>query len=135
MANALRIRVALRAWGGVMGQSNGARLALGGFATTRAGQQGWTRFGSSDAPSRFAHLPLGQVPEGTDPSQVKSKWGSNAMDMIQQVAPILVDGNVVVCDGGGDPSVGHPIEFIKLDMPYPAVCKYCGLRYARKNAH
>ena len=30
---------------------------------------------------------------------------------------------------GDDTALGHPVEYIKLDSPYPAVCKYCGLRY------
>uniref|UniRef100_A0A7S0T4V0 Zinc finger CHCC-type domain-containing protein n=1 Tax=Erythrolobus madagascarensis TaxID=708628 RepID=A0A7S0T4V0_9RHOD len=79
----------------------------------------------------FMHLPLGSVPDGTDLSVVRHKWGSNAMDLIQQVPPIEVEGNVAVCDGGGG-AEGHPIEYIKLDSPYPAVCKYCGLRYVSK---
>mmetsp|Transcript_1532 Transcript_1532/g.2535 ORF Transcript_1532/g.2535 Transcript_1532/m.2535 type:complete len:135 (+) Transcript_1532:104-508(+) len=87
------------------------------------------------ADQKFMHLPLGQVPKNVSPEMVREKWHSNAMEMIQQVPPIVVEGkNVVACDGGGG-AEGHPIEFIKLDMPYPAVCKYCGLRYIAKKDH
>lgn len=34
-----------------------------------------------------------------------------------------------------DPALGHPIEFICLDLPEPAVCKYCGLRYVQDHHH
>ena len=34
-----------------------------------------------------------------------------------------------------DPALGHPIEFICLDLKEPAVCKYCGLRYVQDHHH
>ena len=56
--------------------------------------------------------------------------------MINEVTPILVDGDYFNCNGGGDTLTGHPIEMIKVDSPWPAVCKYCGLRYiSREHAH
>ena len=56
--------------------------------------------------------------------------------MINEVTPIVVDGDYVNCNGGGDTLTGHPIEMIKVDSPWPAVCKYCGLRYiSREHAH
>lgn len=81
------------------------------------------------------HLPLGAVPDGIDKEEVRSKWGSDAMEKIQETAPIEVDGNVAVCNGGGGP-LGHPIEYIKLlvsdEDAGPQVCKYCGLKFIRK---
>lgn len=84
------------------------------------------------------HQPLGSVPAGTDPEQVRSKWGSDAMEKIQETPPIQVDGNVAACDGGGG-ALGHPIEYIKLlvsdEDAGPQVCKYCGLKFVRKGHH
>lgn len=34
-----------------------------------------------------------------------------------------------------DPALGHPIEFICLDLDEPAICKYCGLRYVQDHHH
>jgi len=38
-------------------------------------------------------------------------------------------------NAGIDPALGHPIEYISLDGAGPAVCKYCGLRYYKGDAH
>mmetsp|Transcript_10106 Transcript_10106/g.17781 ORF Transcript_10106/g.17781 Transcript_10106/m.17781 type:complete len:124 (-) Transcript_10106:33-404(-) len=62
---------------------------------------------------------------------------SNAEELIAKVPVIEVDTDVAVCDGGGG-SLGHPLEYIQLntsDPTIPEVCKYCGLRYRKKNAH
>lgn len=84
------------------------------------------------------HQPLGSVPAGTDPELVRSKWGSDAMEKIQETPPIEVDGDFAVCDGGGG-ALGHPIEYIKLlvsdEDAGPQVCKYCGLKFVRKLNH
>ena len=81
------------------------------------------------------HLPLGAVPVDTDLEMVRSKWGSNAMDLIGELPVIEVDADVAICDGGGG-ALGHPIEYIKLNVSdehaAPQVCKYCGTRYKRK---
>ena len=53
--------------------------------------------------------------------------------MIDEVLPIVIDTDYVLCNGGDDTLVGHPIEMIKVDSPWPAVCKYCGLRYINKD--
>ena len=53
--------------------------------------------------------------------------------MIDEVLPIVIDDDYVLCNGGDDTLVGHPIEMIKVDSPWPAVCKYCGLRYINKD--
>ncbi|GJD07971.1 NADH dehydrogenase [ubiquinone] iron-sulfur protein 6, mitochondrial [Galdieria sulphuraria] len=78
------------------------------------------------------HQPLGVYPEGTSLEEVREKWQSDAMELISKVPPIVVDGYVAACNGGGGP-LGHPIEYIRLEAPYPATCKYCGLRYINKH--
>ncbi|CAK9216096.1 unnamed protein product [Sphagnum troendelagicum] len=57
------------------------------------------------------------------------------MELISEVPVIEVDARVVACEGGRDPALGHPIEYICLDGDHPAVCKYCGLRYSLRDAH
>ncbi|KAK9671188.1 hypothetical protein RND81_12G012000 [Saponaria officinalis] len=61
--------------------------------------------------------------------QDKSK--KSPMELINEVPPIKVDGRIAVCEGDHNPSLGHPIEFICLDLDAPAICKYCGLRYVQ----
>ncbi|RWR88421.1 NADH dehydrogenase ubiquinone iron-sulfur protein 6, mitochondrial-like protein [Cinnamomum micranthum f. kanehirae] len=55
------------------------------------------------------------------------------MQLINEVPPIKVEGRIVACEGDNNPALGHPIEFICLDLKDPAICKYCGLRYAKQN--
>ncbi|KAG4988146.1 hypothetical protein AAZX31_11G090000 [Glycine max] len=57
------------------------------------------------------------------------------MELINEVPPIKVESRIVACEGDTDPALGHPIEFICLDLPEPAVCKYCGLRYVQDHHH
>nr|GLL28302.1 NADH dehydrogenase [ubiquinone] iron-sulfur protein 6, mitochondrial [Ipomoea trifida]GMD02402.1 NADH dehydrogenase [ubiquinone] iron-sulfur protein 6, mitochondrial [Ipomoea batatas] len=57
------------------------------------------------------------------------------MELINEVPPIKVEGRIVACEGDSDPALGHPIEFICLDLDAPAVCKYCGLRYFQDHGH
>ncbi|XP_077234896.1 NADH dehydrogenase [ubiquinone] iron-sulfur protein 6, mitochondrial-like [Tasmannia lanceolata] len=57
------------------------------------------------------------------------------MELINEVPPIKVDGRIVACEGDSNPALGHPIEFICLDLKDPAVCKYCGLRYVQHHHH
>lgn len=84
---------------------------------------------------KYPHQPLGAIPSGTNLGDVRTKWGSNAMDLINETDVIEVDGDVAICDGGGG-AQGHPLEYIKLfvsdEGAGPQVCKYCGLRYIRK---
>ena len=53
-------------------------------------------------------------------------------------APVIeVPANVAMCDGGGG-AMGHPIEFIKLELRDGAkgvACRYCGLRYRKAAGH
>ncbi|CAL0304338.1 unnamed protein product [Lupinus luteus] len=57
------------------------------------------------------------------------------MELINEVPPIKVDGRIVACEGDTNPALGHPIEYICLDLEAPAVCKYCGLRYVQDHHH
>ncbi|KAH7841801.1 hypothetical protein Vadar_034500 [Vaccinium darrowii] len=57
------------------------------------------------------------------------------MELINEVPPIKVEGRIVACEGDSDPALGHPIEFICLDLDAPAICKYCGLRYVQDHGH
>ena len=64
-------------------------------------------------------------------------YGTNSEKLIALQEPIVVDGHVAVCDGGGG-ALGHPIEFIQLNRvnpKTPEVCTYCGLRFVEGNAH
>lgn len=45
----------------------------------------------------------------------------------------LGPANFLVADS--NPALGHPIEFICLDLDKPAICKYCGLRYVQDHGH
>eukprot|EP01027_Heterolobosea_sp_BB2_P016639 GEZU01023661.1.p2 GENE.GEZU01023661.1~~GEZU01023661.1.p2 ORF type:complete len:124 (-),score=29.02 GEZU01023661.1:317-688(-) len=53
------------------------------------------------------------------------------MELISEVPPIEVTSEVAKCNGGANPNLGHPVEFIRVDFHQPQTCKYCGLRYIR----
>ncbi|KAH7692883.1 NADH dehydrogenase (ubiquinone) Fe-S protein 6 [Dioscorea alata] len=57
------------------------------------------------------------------------------MELINEVPPIKVEGRIAACEGDSNPALGHPIEFICLDLKDPAICKYCGLRYVQNHHH
>ncbi|OIT07785.1 PREDICTED: NADH dehydrogenase [ubiquinone] iron-sulfur protein 6, mitochondrial [Nicotiana attenuata] len=57
------------------------------------------------------------------------------MELINEVPPIKVEGRIAACEGDTDPALGHPIEYICLDLDEPAVCKYCGLRFVQDHHH
>ena len=76
----------------------------------------------------------------TQISNHTAKWMQDTskkspMELINEVPPIKVEGRIVACEGDTDPALGHPIEYICLDLPKPAVCKYCGLRYVQDHHH
>lgn len=104
----------------------------GGRAAAAAAPRGWSRSATNvaaDAPAaEFQHLPLGVPPPATDAAAVAAKWSSDAMARVAAAPVTFVPGRLATCDGGGG-SLGHPLEFIKLDAPYPAVCKYCGAKF------
>mmetsp|Transcript_10372 Transcript_10372/g.11909 ORF Transcript_10372/g.11909 Transcript_10372/m.11909 type:complete len:122 (+) Transcript_10372:217-582(+) len=75
------------------------------------------------------------VTEATGNTGVKHR--SDAEELISKTEVTVVDGPVALCDGGGG-SLGHPIEYIKLDNRTPHIpveCKYCGLLYIMKQHH
>merc|ERR1712146_687714 len=56
------------------------------------------------------------------------------MDLISEIPPIEVDGDLAICNGAS-PTSSHPTEYIQLNKVKwgePEVCKYCGLRYVSK---
>lgn len=69
----------------------------------------------------------------TLPVQYKlGKHRSNAMELVNKVPVIEVDGEMAVCDGGGG-GLGHPYEYISLARPGSVnACKYCQLRFTQK---
>ncbi|KAG2581762.1 hypothetical protein PVAP13_6KG063300 [Panicum virgatum] len=65
-----------------------------------------------------------------------AKWMQSPMELINEVPPIKVDGRIAVCEGAAEGvGLGHPIEYICLDLAAPNVCKYCGLRYVQVHHH
>ena len=61
------------------------------------------------------------------------KHRSNALDLLNQLPVIEVEGEMAICDGGGGP-LGHPLEYISLQRPGVIErCKYCGLRFKSKS--
>jgi uncharacterized Zn-finger protein len=61
-----------------------------------------------------------------------------ALEYIEEVPVIEVDGNVAICDGDDADGLGHPREYIQLNkvkVGEPAVCKYCSLKYVMKQHH
>ncbi|KAL9431612.1 hypothetical protein AB3S75_026746 [Citrus x aurantiifolia] len=91
---------------------------------------------SSNLPSTTRNLTAvsNQISEHT------AKWMQDVskkspMELINEVPPIKVEGRIVACEGDSNPALGHPIEFICLDLKEPAICKYCGLRYVQDHHH
>ncbi|CAI0390615.1 unnamed protein product, partial [Linum tenue] len=73
-------------------------------------------------------------------SQHTGKWMQDTtkkspMELINEIPPIKVEGRIAACEGDTNPALGHPIEFICLDLKEPAVCKYCGLRFVQDHHH
>lgn len=128
MAAALRTAAALRR------PLLAARSGIGGIRplAAPAAPRGWVRSAANAAADEvapsFQHLPLGVPPPATDAAAVAAKWSSDAMARVAAAPVTFVPGRLATCDGGGG-SLGHPLEFIKLDAPYPAVCKYCGAKF------
>ncbi|KAL3801756.1 hypothetical protein ACHAWO_013905 [Cyclotella atomus] len=61
------------------------------------------------------------------------KHRSNALELVNKVPPIEVEGDMAICDGGGG-ALGHPIEYIKVGYHggKPGSCIYCGLKFVQK---
>ncbi|XP_038689862.1 NADH dehydrogenase [ubiquinone] iron-sulfur protein 6, mitochondrial-like [Tripterygium wilfordii] len=84
--------------------------------------------------TRSLSLITGQISNHT------AKWMQDTskkspMELINEVPPIKVEGRIVACEGDINPALGHPIEFICLDLKEPAICKYCGLRFVQDHHH
>ncbi|CAM9468175.1 unnamed protein product [Phaeothamnion confervicola] len=95
--------------------------------------------GRTRIPSRLAASSQCRSYFSKEESKSPYKFGkhrSNAEELIDQFPVIEVDRGVAICDGGGG-ALGHPLEFIQLATvsDKPQTCKYCGLRFARKNHH
>ncbi|PIA58733.1 hypothetical protein AQUCO_00500581v1 [Aquilegia coerulea] len=89
---------------------------------------------------RLFSLVAGGTGGGDQISNHTAKWMQDTskkspMELINEVPPIKVEGRIVACEGDNNPALGHPIEFICLDLKEPAICKYCGLRYVQDHHH
>jgi NADH dehydrogenase (ubiquinone) Fe-S protein 6 len=103
---------------------------------------------SGPPPSAPSTTPYGADPEALEPSKEEKrlhyrsyaeseyklgKHRSNALELIEKVPIVKVDGERAICDGGGG-ALGHPLEYISLERPGVVErCKYCGLRFASKS--
>ena len=66
------------------------------------------------------------------PQFALGKFRSNALELVHRVPIVEVDGDMAICDGGGG-AMGHPLEYISLEVPGEVVyCKYCSVRYMKK---
>ncbi|GFY83942.1 NADH-ubiquinone oxidoreductase-like protein [Actinidia rufa] len=95
---------------------------------------------SSNLASNSRSLSGGAVSSSEVVASHTAKWMQDTskkspMELINEVPPITVEGRIVGCEGDNSPALGHPIEFICLDLDQPAVCKYCGLRYVQDHGH
>ncbi len=48
---------------------------------------------------------------------------------MQPVETIYVDDEVVACDGGPNPALGHPRVFLNMEGRGEVDCPYCGRRF------
>lgn len=70
---------------------------------------------------------------------------TNAEELIAKVPSVEVEDDVALCyvyycltKGVAEYGWGHPVEYIKLntrDITKPIICKYCGLRFVKKQDH
>lgn len=128
MAAALRTAAALRRPLLAARSSGGGAFPLAASYAPCAWVRSAFSAAADEAAPSFRHLPLGVPPPATDAAAVAAKWSSDAMARVAAAPVTFVPGRLATCDGGGG-SLGHPLEFIKLDSPYPAVCKYCGAKF------
>lgn len=67
---------------------------------------------------------------------VNRNW---AVEMVNEVPPIEVEGRIAHCEGKDGPdgavALGHPRVYMNLDNGKAQTCMYCGLRYIRKSHH
>jgi len=55
----------------------------------------------------------------TVPKQVNANW---SVDLIKEVPPVAVAGNIAVCEGGPSEALGHPKIYINLVNTSPVDC-------------
>jgi len=51
----------------------------------------------------------------------------------ENLPPIAVEGETAVCNGFHSNGMGHPTEYIRINYDKPERCKYCGVKYIRKD--
>ncbi|KAJ7556428.1 hypothetical protein O6H91_05G083400 [Diphasiastrum complanatum] len=95
-----------------------------------------SRLAASTGAEAYALRFARSVTSANDLDRHTSKWmqsfsRKSPMQLINEVPPIAVEKRIVACDGGENRALGHPVEYICLDLEHPAVCKYCGLRYVQ----
>lgn len=124
-----------------------AKLTRGGFGASAARFMPVRSLATGPSPSVPPKSPYNIDPKTADktPEDMRlhtrtnhesefklGKHRSNALELIQKVPIIEVEGEMAICDGGAGP-LGHPLEYISLERPGVVErCKYCGLRYASK---
>mmetsp|Transcript_6782 Transcript_6782/g.14157 ORF Transcript_6782/g.14157 Transcript_6782/m.14157 type:complete len:130 (+) Transcript_6782:107-496(+) len=69
---------------------------------------------------------------GQDSIYALGKHRSNALELVHRVPIVEVETEWAICDGGGG-AMGHPIEYISLEVPGAVeYCKYCSIRFTKK---
>ncbi|KAI3757002.1 hypothetical protein L6452_04535 [Arctium lappa] len=94
-----------------------------------------TSTSSSTSIRRFSGVVNSEITTTHTEKWMQDTSKKSPMELINEVPPIKVEGRIVACEGDTNPALGHPIEFICLDLSEPAVCKYCGLRYVQDHHH
>mmetsp|Transcript_5161 Transcript_5161/g.7479 ORF Transcript_5161/g.7479 Transcript_5161/m.7479 type:complete len:132 (-) Transcript_5161:378-773(-) len=120
--------------------SIGRRSSIKSISTAIGSSTAPSRSGVKSGASRFVCRTVATsikdksnfVLTNEEPPYVKGKHRSNALELIEKHPVIEVEGEIVVCDGGGG-ALGHPLEYISLERPGQiAVCIYCGLKFKSK---
>jgi len=125
-----------------------ARLVNGALKSSAARFMPARAFATGPPPSVPARTPYNIDPKTADktPEEMRvhtrtnhesefklGKHRSNALELIEKVPIVEVEGEMAICDGGGG-ALGHPLEYISLERPgVVESCKYCGLRFASKS--
>jgi uncharacterized Zn-finger protein len=93
-------------------------------------------------PSRLFGLPKYQFEdESYEPNrfQVSTKTHkSNAEELVNALPIVEVDGDTARCTGVNELGLGHPVQYIQINRRYehtPATCKWCGLRFRKREGH
>ncbi|KAH0471018.1 hypothetical protein IEQ34_000741 [Dendrobium chrysotoxum] len=63
-------------------------------------------------------------------SEHTAKWMQDSSRKSPMQLINEVEGRIVTCEGDSNPALGHPIEFICLDLKDPAICKMAACRAA-----